>query len=162
MGRGPAKAVHSDELSLYGNGDAELNVLDMMESNAHLPISHIEAITEREFTDMAEYEKFMEEPVVISVNETTDKNAPWVVPIGVNGDFRYLPRGIPIRVPRKFIERLAQAQETRLSTKQNTDHESSNAMRVTAKTASAYGFSVLRDPNPRGPSWLQRVYRQSC
>lgn len=157
MGR--AKEVHSTD---YLNTEAQ--VLDMMDANLDHLIAQAgdEPITEREFKDIVEYEKFMADGVVIEIHESTDKNAPPVVAAGVNGDVRWFPRGVPIRVRRKHVEVLARSQEMRFKTAQNKDVESDNAMTTVRKTGACYGFSVLKDSDPRGYAWLQRVTRSGC
>lgn len=135
--------------------------IDMMASNvAQMTLAgRLDPITTREFKDMVELEAFMETPVVIEINETTDVNAPPLVYVGVNGDARWLPRGVPIKLQRKFIERLAQAQEMRFSTVNNKDQDSDQGMKVLRKTAQSYGFSVIRDDHPLGRRWLVRMQR---
>ena len=135
--------------------------LDMMQSNVpQMTLAgRLDPITMREFKKTAEYEAFMEQPVVIEINETTDINAPAIVYVGVNGDGRWLPRGVPVKLQRKFVERLAQAQEMRFITTPNRDQESDQGMRVVRKTAQAYGFAVIRDDNPLGRRWLMRMQR---
>lgn len=106
-----------------------------------------------------EYEKFMQEPVTVIISKTTNKTDPWVVPIGVNGDTRYLPRGIKIRIQRKFVERLAQVHERSYSTTPNSDPSSDTGMLTKAQQAQPYQFHVLHDPNPKGRLWLQAITR---
>lgn len=136
--------------------------VDMMSSNVPMMTleGRLDPITTREFQEMAEYEAFMEEPVVIQINDTTDKNQPPFVFVGVNGDNRWLPRSTPVRIQRKFVERLAQAQEMRFETKSNPDQDSQNAMRTVRTTAQSYGFAVIRDDHPIGRRWLARITRQ--
>ncbi len=135
--------------------------VDMMTSNVPLMTleGRLDPISTREFELIAEYEAFMEEPVVIQINDTTDKNQPPFVFVGVNGDNRWLPRARPVRIQRKFVERLAQAQEMRFETKSNPDQDAQNAMRTVRTTAQAYGFAVLRDDHPLGQRWLARMTR---
>lgn len=106
------------------------------------------------------YEAFMHEPIIIRVHSTKDKNAPWLVFVGVNGDNRWLPRNKPIRLQRKFVERLAAAQEMAFETRENKDPNVDNAMELVKSTAAAFEFSVLHDPNPLGRRWLGRITRQ--
>lgn len=136
--------------------------LDLMSSNVSsmTVAGRLDPITMREFKEIAEYEVFMEEAVVIQVNDTTDPNAPPVVFVGVNGDNRWLPRGVPIKLQRKFVERLAQAQEMRFETKANRDQEEQSALTTVSKTAQAYGFAVIRDDHPQARRWLARMTRQ--
>jgi hypothetical protein len=135
--------------------------LDMMASNVAQAtlVGRLDPITVREMKEQAEYEAFMETPVVIEINETTDVNAPPQVYVAVNGDGRWLPRGVPVRLQRKFVERLAQAQEMRFSTVNNKDPDSDQGMKILRKTAQSYGFSVIQDNHPLGRRWLMRMQR---
>ena len=139
-----------------------LQPIDLMSTNvqAMTQVGVLEPISGFEFKTLAEYEKFMEEPVVIEILTTTDPNAPKAVFIGVNGDSRWLPRGMPLKLQRKFVERLAQAQEMRYETKRSKDPESDMGMDTLRSTAQSYQFSVLEDKNPIGRKWLLRVTRQ--
>lgn len=107
-----------------------------------------------------EYERFMQELVVAEIAETSDKYAPPAVFVGINGDERWLPRGMKFKIQRKFIERLAQSKEARFATVRNHDNEVDNAMDTKTKQSQAYSFMVHRDPNPKGREWLRRVMRQ--
>jgi hypothetical protein len=170
--------VHSGELFV----GSDEHVIDMMATgrNSVAALQHLEIVQEREFEyeeiedasgvvnagrSMA-YEAFMEEAVVIKVSETTDERAPPVVFVGVNGDTRWLPRGVPILLPRKFVERLAQSAERAFKTpKINASEENDNERPVKSKSAQSYAFSVLADSHPDRKiaiSWLNRVTRQSC
>ncbi len=135
--------------------------IDMMQSNVAQAtlVGRLDPITVREMKEIAEYEAFMESPVTIEINETTDVNAPPQVFVGVNGDARWLPRGVPVRLQRKFVERLAQAQEMRFSTVNNKDQDSDQGMKILRKTAQSYGFSVIQDNHPLGRRWLMRMQR---
>lgn len=154
--------LHSDEYV-----DPDDGVLDMMAGNkAHL-IASMEVIDEREFNlrtkeGKTEYEEFMQMPMIISVNETTDDNAPPLVPVGDNGDTRWLPRGPKIRIQRKFVEILAKAQERKIKSVRNTDPGAEEGMLTKKRTAQSYGFSVIHDPHPKGRAWLERITRQGC
>lgn len=107
-----------------------------------------------------EYEAFMHEPIVIRIHETKDKNEPPLVFVAVNGDGRWLPRDKNVRIPRKLVERLAQAQEMTFVTKDESDPSAEVMKRTVRRNAASYSFSVLHDPNPRGRRWLQRVTRE--
>jgi len=146
--------MHSDDLM-----DGDEGVLDMMVPNAELLLAQLQTdpITEREFKDTVAYEKFMNDPLVVLIHEDKDKNAPPMVPCGINGDRRWLPRGIKIRLQRKFIEVLAQSQETHFETVTNPNPNDDNERITKTRTAQSYGFSVIKDPDPRGAHWLRRV-----
>lgn len=109
------------------------------------------------------YEQFMNDPVTIRIHSTKDKNEAPLVFVGVNGDSRWLPRNKPIKLQRKFVERLAQAQEMAFDTKENKDPNVDNAMTITRRLAQSYEFSVLDDPSEAGrvigKRWLARQVR---
>lgn len=156
-----ARVQHTSADFLDDSSHEVQEPIDMMTSNvpAMTLEGRLETVSTREFLEIAEYEAFMEMPVVIEINETTDVNAPTTVYVGVNGDGRWLPRGRPIKLQRKFVERLAQAQEMRFSTISNRDQESDQGMRVVRKVAQSYGFAVIRDDHPLARRWLVRMTR---
>lgn len=117
--------------------------------------------SEREFTDQAEYLKFMEDPVVITIHTVNDPNAPPVIRVGVNGEGYWLPRGQRIKLRRKFVERLARSQPRRIETKMSPDQSREDAHDIKTRTGLDYPFEVNYDPSPLGPQWLRRVMRES-
>lgn len=151
-----AREVHTPDLLPTDELDGVLDYKMLVQG-----IPRIETTTEREFKDVEAWEKFMAELVVISVHPTTDKNAPPSVPVGNNGLIVWLPRDRKIRIPRSYVERLAQSQELAFTTKRNPDPGADEGM-VTHKTAaSPFPFSVLQDPSgARGERWLRNVMRR--
>ncbi len=111
--------------------------------------------------------RFMEEPVEIMIHESTDPNAEQFVFCAVNGEgagthkLPWLPRGIPVTVKRKFVERLARAKPIALSTFDTTDATGALAKGLRSRRALAYPFSVIHDTNPRGASWLKGVLAEA-
>jgi hypothetical protein len=158
--RGPSRGTYSDELDDHSVHTVDEEPLDLMQSNASVLLmkENMEVISEREFRDKAEYEAFMEQPVVIVINETSDEKAPPIVFCGVNGDGRWIPRSVPVKIQRKFVERLAQSQERHYATVPNRDTSADNAMLVRSRNV-GISFHVLKDPHPRGLQWLRRVMR---
>lgn len=110
------------------------------------------------------YESFMQEAVTISIHESADEKAPPVVYVCVNGDERWLPRGVPLRLQRKFVEVIAQSNERRIMTgKVNANDNSDNERPVTSKLTQGTPFSVLKDSNldtKLARRWLLRVTKQ--
>ena len=177
--------MHSEDAGEFG----EEQIIDMMFTGLSSPdrVRQMEVISGREFayetiTETAinpdgeavrfenagrslAYEAFMEEAVVIQINETQDEKAAPVVFLGINGDGRWIPRGVPVRLPRKFVERLAQSAERSFKTpKINATEDSDNERPTRSKNVQAYPFNVLRDSNPNKKlvrSWLMRVTKQS-
>ena len=136
--------------------------MDLMQTNVAsvVPVREMDAVSAREFKDLIEYESFMNDPMVIRVLETNDVNAPWRVFVGINGDMRWIPRGKPVRIQRRFVERLAQSQERRFITKENNDRDSDDGFTTLTKSAQSYQFEVLKDDHPQGRRWLTRMMRE--
>jgi hypothetical protein len=125
-----------------------------------LGIAAVEVIPERDAMNTLETEKFMEDELVIVIHKSTDKNALERVPVGVNGETAWLPRDVKIRLPRKFVERLARAQEATFRTDDNPDPRMDEGKVIRRTNGQVFPFQVLHDPSPRGPAWLAKVTRE--
>jgi len=125
-------------------------------------VSKIDPLSMREFKLIEEYEKFMADMLVIVIHDTTDKNASPYVPVGVNGQMLWLPRSRKIRIPRRFVERLAQSQETAYQTVRNPDISADEGMLTKHRTGQPYPFAVVFDPSKFGERWLARMMREGC
>lgn len=120
-------------------------------------LGSVEPITEREFKDKAEFEKFMQDVLVIRVHSTGDLNEPPSVFIGSNNKKGWLPRDRPIKIAREMVGVLAQAQKRNFHTVRNPDGEAAEGMMIKSRQGLAYPFEVLYDPHPKGNAWLRRV-----
>lgn len=178
--KGRPQILSSDVFDPDDAGD-EKRVLDMMKTGLSAPqlLKHLEVISSREFSyedievdgrlqvgRSLEMEAFMEQPVEIEIAESTDQKASPLVYVAINGDARWLPRGVPLRIPRKFVERLAQSSERSFTTtrQNNGAEEGENERPAKVKNTQAYPFSVLRDScRDRALSrrWLVRMTKQS-
>ncbi|MEQ1731981.1 MAG: hypothetical protein ABL982_26710, partial [Vicinamibacterales bacterium] len=99
---------------------------------------------------------FMEERVIVRVETSTDPNAENPVPLWVNGISQYLFRGVPTVVRRCYVERLARCKLT--SYKQALASPDPNEYnRLMMSHGLLYPFTVLRDDNPAGAPWLNKV-----
>lgn len=111
----------------------------------------------------AEIMRFMEEPVEITVHESSDPNAAAYVYCNVNGEGAgpkkdpWIPRGVPIVVKRKHVAVLASAVAKVISTPDATDNLGNMTKGLTKRTAHVYPFSVTRDANPKGAEWLRQA-----
>lgn len=120
--------------------------------------------------DKAKMMKFMEEPVEIMINESTDPNAENAVFCAVNGEGAlvvkghrtpWIPRGVAVTIRRKFVERLARARRIGIRTDEVRDGNGDRTTAIRRSSALAYQFTVLRDENPNGSSWLRRVLAEA-
>lgn len=132
----------ADEFNISEIGDGPLN---------------IEVVDKVLTCDKAEQEAFMNEMVTIMVHDSTDENAEPLIPVGINGRMQYFARGVPQRVRRCYVERLARAKKTSYS--QNLDERLGEALYNTMRPHHAlkYPFSVVEDPNPKGAAWLRNL-----
>jgi hypothetical protein len=146
--------------------DSQGVVLDMMSNNSQMIVGDDDGprslFSFDERGKSLEMEKFMHEGVVIEIHTISeaDTAAPAAY-LSDNGDGRWLPRGVRIRIPRKFVEILARSREAHYSTAgESKDHEADNRLPVKVRTRPGYGYSVIEDKNPLGRAWLEAVRRQ--
>ena len=153
------RQVHSPDLQAR-ELDGVLDFAMLKRIGGGLP--HLDPVTEREFKTVAETEAFMNDLLVIEIHTSTDKNAPVVCEVGVNGDKVVIPRGRKVRIPRRFVERLAQSQATSFRQERHANPDADEGMVTKRSTAQEYPFSVLKDPSPKGSAWLARVIREGA
>lgn len=149
----PQRGVSTHDLPIQ-----QMQVLDLTEPMAQLPIETIDSVENSALPkDHAERLAFMEEPIVIQLEPTSERNPPKAVFVGVNGDKRWVPVGVPVRMRRKHVEVLARAQPFSVQTDVGTAFEARPHNRIIRTSNRRYPFSVLEDPSPRGRAWLNKV-----
>lgn len=114
------------------------------------------------FESNAAYEAFMAQFVEIEIATTQDKNAPPMVPVGVNGIQAWLPRGEVIEVPRYFVERLLRSQSHKFETLNNNDYAAETGTSIRETIGTDYPFQIVHDPDPRGHEWARTIRMQGC
>lgn len=123
--------------------------------------------------DYADALLFMEEPVTIRLEPSSDKNAATAFPVWCNGqkaqvfqggrwdEIGYLPVGVPLIVKRKILEVIVRTKIDTVHTRvQEMDSERPNNV-IQRFTSPVHSYSVLHDPNPRGPAWMQELRRRN-
>ena len=110
--------------------------------------------------DKIEKLAFMEEMVEVTVLPSNEKNAAQIVHVENNGRRQFFVRGRPQRVRRKFVECLARAKHTNLSTDISLDPSGEPLNRITPTTGLLYPFQVNED-SARGRAWLQEVLAEA-
>lgn len=151
-----SKEVHSVDFMADADAGPQAIDYEVLRTGAR----QIETVTEREFESVKEMEAFMNERVTIVVHKTADKNESPRVPVGLNGEIVWLPRDIPVRIPRRLVGVLAQSQEASFSTDDNPNPNADEGKIITRRKAMATQFSVMHDPNPLGAAWLRRAIRE--
>jgi hypothetical protein len=116
----------------------------------------------REFKDMAEYEKFMSMPVGIMIGETQHERESPVVPVGCNGDQKWLPRDVPIMVKRWHLERLLRSTTSDFSVEKLHDPNLDEGQRTKRQDRPVYHVNILKDDHPAGARWAARMRREGC
>jgi hypothetical protein len=118
---------------------------------------------------------FMEEPVTIRLEPSSDKNAAGAFPVWVNGkaaeilsadgkrwlEIGYLPVGQVLTTKRKYLEIIIRAKIDTVQTKilEMESERPNNA--ITRFTSPITSFSIIEDANPRGPAWVAELRRRN-
>lgn len=129
---------------------------------------------------------FMEQPVTVRLEPSNEKNAATVFPIWVNGtgcevyfdtvsgksihpedgkgrwlQCAYVPVDEELTIKRKYLEVIIRAKidtvQTQVIEHPGLDPEN----RVSRFTSPIHSFSILYDPDPRGPDWVKSIRRKN-
>ena len=123
------------------------------------PVIEIETAPANALSDHAAQLAFLEEKVDVMVHESADPNAEPIVETWVNGVAQRFIRGQVQTVRRKYVEVLARAKNTNVTTKESF-RNGERGTDILKHTALKYPFSVMRDDNPKGGQWLKGVLAQ--
>lgn len=116
---------------------------------------------------------FMEEPVLIRLEPSSDPNAATMIPIWVNGkgcevlingrwvEFTYLPVGEVVTVKRKYLNVLIAAKQEKVTTHFGKPGEENPKNTVKRFTSAYQTFQVIEDKSPRGMAWLTEMRRRN-
>lgn len=99
---------------------------------------------------------FMDEMVEVKIVSSGGINEEQFVEVKNGGITQFVPRGQWQRVKRKFAEVLARAKRDAVDTIKFTDSTGANSVKIVKIPALKYPFE-MRDSNPDGMVWLQRV-----
>jgi hypothetical protein len=147
------RELHSEDVPMR-----PYQVLDMTSPQAVRPTDIIQSVDDDVLRGTyAEQLAFNEEPVELRIEPGQQRNAPRVVDVSVNGDRRWLPVGVAIRLQRKFVEVLARAQPFSVTTEHGNATEENPRNMIHKNPFRAVPFSILHDPNPRGAAWLNKI-----
>jgi hypothetical protein len=148
-----ARELHSEDIPLR-----PYQALDMTQPQAVRPTDIIQSVDDDVLIGTyAEQLAFNEEPIEIRLEPRQERNAPRVQDVSVNGDRRWLPIGVPIRIQRKFVEVMARAQPYGVETDVGNATVDNPHNIIHKRPFRAVPFSVLHDPNPRGAAWLNKI-----
>lgn len=152
----------------FESADVKLNqraAVDITKPRESESYAEIESVTADTNIDLL---AFMEEPVTIRIQKSSEKYAPNVVDCWVNGKGAeqfingkwmvcgWLPVNHIVTTRRKYLEVLARAKVDSLQTEVRKHEDREDNMAI-PYTSSKYPFSVIEDRNPLGHEWLSRV-----
>ena len=116
--------------------------------------------------DYAEHLAFLEEPVTIRVERTSEKFAPRVIDVWCNGkgaevvingrwvSVGVIPVGMPVTTKRKYVEILARAKHEAINTRVVDPEAEQPDNKVDSHVSSRAPFSVIEDRSPKAAAWL--------
>lgn len=130
-------------------GDHADGTPDLIETN-------VTEINSQEFQDKADTLRFMNEMVVVYIQETAEPDADDQFFIGVNGQQVAFVRGQRYQIKRYILEGLARCRPVHYS---NEEYREGNIDKVRwpSRRGVRYPFQVVEDKNPAGQEWLRRV-----
>lgn len=114
----------------------------------------------RGIKELAATEAFYEEEVEVVVSESDNPNLEQLIQVGVNGTNQFFIRGVPVIVKRKFLEGLCRARPESITTQEYLDANGNRSTRVIKTPGLKFPFRVLRDSNPRGREWLEKLLQE--
>lgn len=153
MARGIPNKIDTNELDVGQKTHIDMPATGIIDRSA-MHEDGIEVVAAAGLSDYAKDLVFMEELVEVEVHESTDPNAEPVVDLYCNGIPQRFARGVPIAVKRKYVQILASARQTSMTTTVKVDGDNV-VNRINKHSAARYPFRVLRDDNPRGRDWLR-------
>ena len=171
----PRKEIHTGDMHIEQRDTINLDEVESTLIRDGDSIVLAEAQTKAEAADYQAQLAFNEEPIEVRIERSSEKNAPRWVPCCVNGRgaevfdtvgkrwqiLGALPLGVPCITRRKYIEVLAMAKQDSVDTRPPTTTEILNGTNevneVEITTTAKYPFSVIRDNNPAGGEWLNKL-----
>lgn len=157
MPRGIPNKIDTNDSDVGQKSHIDIPATGILDRSA-LQEDGIEVVPAAGMSDYTKELAFMEEMVEVEVHESTDPNAEPIVDLYCNGTPQRLIRGVPAAVKRKYVQILANARQTSLTTTVKVDGDNV-VNRIDKHTAVRYPFRILRDDNPRGASWLRSLLR---
>lgn len=145
---------------------AELNTGDMripqppiitmpgLDEDLEHPSTSIEAIDRLPDQDYLDELKFNEDILTIRLERSSEKYAPRQVMVGNNGQILWIDVGVPVKIPRKFVESLAGSMPMDVRTEVIEIPGADPQNNVLRTIRAQHPFSVLHDPSPKGNAWL--------
>jgi hypothetical protein len=159
------KETHTDDTAINQRDSIDLSAAEVDREN-------LVVVSEPITTDAAKMLAFMEEPVTIRIEKSSEKFAPKVVDCWVNGRgaevfmngkwmvLGFIPVGIECIVKRKYVEVIARSKVDNITTQSGTANDESPQNLVDISTSHKAPFSIIEDLNPAGRAWARGLMRE--
>ena len=156
-----ATEIHSPELATRTLESLVSNGADPLDRDDEVIVASPEVFNDGYASELA----FMEEPVTIILHRRREKFAPAMYDFSVQGRPIWIHVDRETTIPRKYLEVIARSQPYDVTTevKKNEDQGDNAVVQniVHRHPSAGHPFTVIKDPNPRGPAWLAKVMRES-
>jgi hypothetical protein len=121
-----------------------------------LPVDDIEICDTPRWKTKVKELAFMDEFVEVIIPKTGNAHEEQFIDVGNNGRPQLIERGVWTKVRRKYVEVLARAKKDYITTPEYVDFQGNRAAKI-SKTPALLHNIEMRDRNPDGYAWLQRV-----
>lgn len=173
------EVLHSDDVKVEQRPDVVIvkknhdprEPLEKLEREPEVVEAGENVLEDKAYTDEL---AFMEQEVIIRLEPSTEKNSPTVFPIWVNGkgcelkgadgrwyEVAWVPVGMDLTTKRKYLEVVVRAKidtiETEIVERPTEDPEN----KIKRFTSPLHSFSIIHDPDPRGPAWIRELRRRA-
>jgi len=163
----PRKEVHTD--------DFEIGQRPSILLSGDEPIEHGDEIAAVDISIHKAYLEelaFMEEPVTIMLQATSEKFAPKFVQCFVNGKgaeifangkwvaYGWIPVGVAITTKRKYVEVLARSKHDSIQTRHGSTEDENPQQFIDRFTSAKHPLSILQDNSPKSMDWLTKIYAE--
>ncbi len=117
----------------------------------------IEVIPEHRARDKIAEARFMEERVLVEIEQDDDPNSAVFVYTGHNGIAQYIERGKPQMIRRKYLYSALAAKTIKMACSFGLE-KGGEYNRLTPNARTTFRVRLLRDDNPQGGmAWFQKV-----
>ncbi len=110
-------------------------------------VSHrqIETIPEAKAAAKIAEEAFMNEYVVVLIEQDDDPDAPVFLQSGHNGTDQYIQRGVPQKIRRKFLYSLIAGKKTAQASQYGKDGSGKEYNRLSGRTSTTHRIALIED-----------------
>ena len=123
----------------------------------------IEVVGAAEALDKIAVEKFMNEKIIIEIEEDDKPNSPTFVYLGHNGIGQYVHRGQEQTVKRKFMYSALMAKAVKVNVTYGKDGSGMEFNNNKLSTSTTHRCRLVRDDNPQGGAkWVRAVMQESA